>query len=304
MSIAELDSTGSVEKRYGPGYIVKNDTTYRVIRDHLGSVRIITNFQTGEIVQQIDYSAFGKITDMQNGNAFLDVAYAGGLYDDDTDFMRFGARDYNPHTGRWTNKDPILFNGRQSNLYVYVNNNPVNFTDPNGKFAWVAAGAVLGAAVNVGATLIANGGDVSWRQIGAAAASGAISGAVGAVAGPLGGTIAKGVLGASTSGLAASVATAGVSAIGSGAGQAVANQIDPCSATNPLNAALYGGLGGGLAKGAFSTKNLNSLSQANDFAPTTFKGLFGSSNAWRNQGAYATSSGVGAASNFPIINPF
>lgn len=38
MPVAELDSTGSVEKRYGQGYIVKNDTTYRVIKDYLGAV--------------------------------------------------------------------------------------------------------------------------------------------------------------------------------------------------------------------------------------------------------------------------
>jgi hypothetical protein len=29
-------------------------------------------------------------------------------------------------------KDPILFAGRQANLYVYVNNDPVNSRDPNG----------------------------------------------------------------------------------------------------------------------------------------------------------------------------
>ena len=40
-------------------------------------------------------------------------------------FMRFGARDYDPVVGRWTSKDPILFDGGQANLYVYVNNDPV-----------------------------------------------------------------------------------------------------------------------------------------------------------------------------------
>jgi len=40
--------------------------------------------------------------------------------------VRFGARDYDPSVGRWTSKDPILFDGGQANLYVYVNNDPVN----------------------------------------------------------------------------------------------------------------------------------------------------------------------------------
>ena len=43
------------------------------------------------------------------------------------------ARHYDPSTGGWLSKDPILFGGKQSNLYVYVNNDPVNFIDPSGR---------------------------------------------------------------------------------------------------------------------------------------------------------------------------
>ena len=63
MPVAELDSTGSVEKRYGPGYIVKNDTTYRVIKDHLGSVRMVVNIRpylsTGDAILPLP-NAFKK----------------------------------------------------------------------------------------------------------------------------------------------------------------------------------------------------------------------------------------------------
>jgi YD repeat-containing protein len=100
LPIAVLDSTGSVEKRYGPGYVVKNDTTYRVVRDHLGSVRMVVNNQTGQVVQRIDYDAWGNITHLQNENEFTDIGFAGGLYDHDTGLVRFGARDYDPQTGR------------------------------------------------------------------------------------------------------------------------------------------------------------------------------------------------------------
>lgn len=45
---------------------------------------------------------------------------------------RFGARDYDAETGRWTAKDPILFEGGDTNLYGYVLQNPVNWIDFSG----------------------------------------------------------------------------------------------------------------------------------------------------------------------------
>jgi len=54
------------------------------------------------------------------------------LYDRDTNLVRFGARDYDPETGRWTAKDPIKFDGGDSNLYGYVLGDPVNLKDMDG----------------------------------------------------------------------------------------------------------------------------------------------------------------------------
>jgi RHS repeat-associated protein len=63
---------------------------------------------------------------------FQPFGFAGGLYDTDTGLVRFGARDYDAVTGRWTAKDPILFGGGTTNLYEYADNNPVNRKDPTG----------------------------------------------------------------------------------------------------------------------------------------------------------------------------
>lgn len=93
LPIAELDSIGNIETQYVPGGIIKNDTTYRVLRDHLGSVRLVINTTTGAIAQRIDYDAWGNITYLQNPEEFSTMGFAGGLYDQDTGLVRFGARE-------------------------------------------------------------------------------------------------------------------------------------------------------------------------------------------------------------------
>lgn len=55
-----------------------------------------------------------------------------GLYDPLTGLVHFGAREYDAETGRWTSKDPIRFDGGDTNLYAYVGNDPVNHVDPQG----------------------------------------------------------------------------------------------------------------------------------------------------------------------------
>jgi RHS repeat-associated protein len=137
--VAELDSIGNLVSRfvYGtkshvPDYMIKNGITYRFITDHLGSVRFIVDVASGTVVQYITYDEFGNtLTDSNPG--FQPFGYAGGLYDEQTDLVRFGARDYNAMIGRWTAKDPIEFNDGELNLYLYVNSESINNIDSNGK---------------------------------------------------------------------------------------------------------------------------------------------------------------------------
>ena len=44
----------------------------------------------------------------------------------------FYYRPYNPETGTFISEDPIGFGGGDPNLYRYVFNNSINFTDPHG----------------------------------------------------------------------------------------------------------------------------------------------------------------------------
>jgi RHS repeat-associated protein len=91
----------------------------------------VVNTADGTVVQRLDYDEWGRVI-LDTNPGFQPFGYAGGLYDRDTGMVRFGARDYDPETGRWTAKDPIRFGGGDANLYAYVRNNPLSFVDPLG----------------------------------------------------------------------------------------------------------------------------------------------------------------------------
>ncbi len=74
---------------------------------------------------------WGNVLSDSNPN-FQPFYFAGGIYDTDTKLTRFGARDYDAETGRWTAKDPIGFAGGLTSLYDYVGGDPVNYLDPSG----------------------------------------------------------------------------------------------------------------------------------------------------------------------------
>ncbi len=136
--IAELDAAGNVVSRFVyalgknvPDYMIKGGVKYRLVTDQVGTVRLVVNTATGAVAQRIDYDEFGVVL-LDTSPGFQPFGFAGGLYDPDTGLVRFGARDYDAGTGRWTAKDPILFAGGASNLYEYSGNDPQNVTDPDG----------------------------------------------------------------------------------------------------------------------------------------------------------------------------
>ncbi len=144
--VARLDANGNVVSRFiyaganAPSYMIQGSETYRIVTEQLGSLRLVIDTATGAIAEQLDYDDFGNVT-MDTNAGFQPFGFAGGLYDPDTGLVRLGARDYDPHTGRWTAKDPILFNGGDSNLYGYCLADPVNLIDPLGLF-WGFGGTI------------------------------------------------------------------------------------------------------------------------------------------------------------------
>jgi hypothetical protein len=77
-----------------------------------------------------------------------------------------------PEIGKWTAKDPILFAGGDSNLYGYVQNDPVNWIDPWG---------LEGTAVAIGVGAAGKSGVGTAIITGAATGAGIVGVAVGGV---------------------------------------------------------------------------------------------------------------------------
>jgi RHS repeat-associated protein len=153
--IAEIDGSGTVVSRfvYGakpnvPEYVIKNGETYRIFSDHIGTPRVVVDAATAAVVQRLDVQPFGEIIQDTNPG-WQPFGFAGGLYDPDTRLILFGAREYDPQTGRWTSKDPIRFEGRDENLYGYVLLDPTNLVDPSG-LDWIDTGLRIGADFSAG----------------------------------------------------------------------------------------------------------------------------------------------------------
>jgi RHS repeat-associated protein len=146
--MAELDGNNNVVSQfvYGtkinvPECMQKEDKTYRIITDHLGGPRFVVDAASGEIAQRMDYDEFGNV--LQNTRPGLQpFGFAGGLYDEQTRLVHFGARDFDALTGRWLTTDPLGFLGAETNLYAYARNDPVSLTDPEG--LWIPAAIAEG----------------------------------------------------------------------------------------------------------------------------------------------------------------
>ena len=111
-----------------PVAMTKGGSTYYLTYDQVGSLRVVAD-ASGNVVKLIEYDSFGNIINDSNPAFEIPFGFAGGLQDRDTCLVRFGYRDYDPDTGRWTAKDPILFKGGDTDLYGYCLNDPINWVD-------------------------------------------------------------------------------------------------------------------------------------------------------------------------------
>ena len=151
-----------------PAYMVRGESTYRIVADNQGSVRLVVDAATGVVAQRLDYDSFGRVIRDTNPG-FQPFGFQGGLYDPDTGLVEFGCRWYDAQTGRWISKDPILLDGGW-NVYAFCGNDPVNRTDPSGQYSfWQWTSQVIGVVSGIAQTIGGWGLAVATGGLGATA---------------------------------------------------------------------------------------------------------------------------------------
>jgi RHS repeat-associated protein len=120
-------SHSGAESRGGTAYLGK---------DILGSVRSATN-DGGSLEDRYEYDAFGKPYKGDLTTTGMNLGYTGKPYNSATGLYNYGYRDYKPEAARFTTVDPVRDG---ANWFSFVNNDPINYTDPFGLIAIVTNG--------------------------------------------------------------------------------------------------------------------------------------------------------------------
>jgi RHS repeat-associated protein len=133
--VGTVTSTAAQALTRGPVLIETHHT------DLAGNIRLSTN-EAGVVTQRLDYAPFGEVDNRPCGptnDPTPAPQFQGKLRDPKTCLDDFGARDYYMVTGRFQSVDPVLpvetalRDPQQWNRYAYARNNPLIYTDPDGR---------------------------------------------------------------------------------------------------------------------------------------------------------------------------
>ncbi len=157
--------------------------TCYVTADHLGSTRLLTD-SFGNVARRYDYLPFGvELFAGTNGRTVglgytssgdgFSPKFTGMNRDAETGLDYFNARYYSAEQGRFTSPDPGNAGAHPAdpqtwNGYAYVNNSPLNYTDPTGEGIF---GTIFGVLAGV---FTAN----PWIGLAASAAGNGIDAAI------------------------------------------------------------------------------------------------------------------------------
>ncbi|WP_253685063.1 MULTISPECIES: RHS repeat domain-containing protein [unclassified Treponema] len=158
--------------------------------DHLGSAQFVTDWK-GKQYEHIEYTPYGElwVEEVAAGLDKLPFRFTGKELDEETGLYYYGARYLDPKYSRWLSGDPAVsdyipkapiddeakkhnenlpglggvYNTVNLHVYHYAGNNPVKYTDPDGRdihiltLGGVGAKLVIGGSLNIGIAWDDNG---------------------------------------------------------------------------------------------------------------------------------------------------
>ena len=192
-------------KRYIGGVVIETegpaigtcpaDATRYVLRDHLGSVDVLTD-ALGNKVKSVSFDAWGRARNPADWTELTDMeamtidrcdtrrGFTNHEMLDAVGVIHMNGRIYDPTLARFLQADPFVqfpTNLQSYNRYSYVMNNPLAYTDPSGYFLGKLIRPLASIAISFwlpGASIWTGTGLFAANGIGAVAVSGFIAGAV------------------------------------------------------------------------------------------------------------------------------
>ncbi len=144
---------GTVTKRFFQRGEQISGTNYFFTRDHLGSVREMTD-SAAAVQARYDYDPYGRRTKI-SGALDADFGFTGHYTHAASGLCLALFRAYGADTGRWLNRDPIGELGGL-NLYGYVGNNPINYFDPLGLLWYDDLATYVGNSTSAAKNIVNN----------------------------------------------------------------------------------------------------------------------------------------------------
>jgi RHS repeat-associated protein len=132
--LEETNASGVAQADYiylggRPVAVLNGSTLYYLHTDRLGTPQLATDSNRA-VAWLASYDSFGQAS--VSGMITQNLRFPGQYFDVESGWNHNGFRDYAPTLGRYIEPDPLGRLGSGNNLYVYVDDNPVNLSDPLG----------------------------------------------------------------------------------------------------------------------------------------------------------------------------
>ena len=115
--------------------IGSNSAYHFFLTDHLGSVRVVANTSGTAEEYNHYYPLGGPIAKYSSASSIQPLKFQGKEWSTANGLNQydFGARRYDPATGRWLSQDPLAEKYYAHSPYLFCAANPMRFVDPEGK---------------------------------------------------------------------------------------------------------------------------------------------------------------------------